>query len=781
MAINVYIKYPTPGGGSGGDVVGPGSSTDGGIALFDGTTGLLLKEASGTGVVHATSGVYSVGNVTNAELDSGIDATKLADGSVTNTELQYINTLSGNAQTQLDGKLALAGGTMTGTLTLNADPASALQAATKQYVDNTAQGLSVKSPADVATTANITLSGEQTIDGVLTSASRVLVKNQSAPAENGIYTSAAGAWSRTTDADTWAELVQAYVFVTAGSSQAFSGWLSDAQSGGTIGVTSFTFNQFSQAGTVTTDEEGITITGSQISLVLDGTTLSKSGSGLKVATGGITNTEVDAAAAIDFSKLATLTSANILVGSAGNVAASVAMSGDIGISNAGVTAIQSGVIVNADINASAAIDFSKLAALTSANILVGSAGNVATAVAMSGDIGITNAGVTAIQSGVIVNADVNASAAIDFSKLATLTSGNILVGSAGNVATSVAMSGEATIIASGAVTLANSAVIGKVLTGYTSGAGTVASTDTILQAVQKLNGNDLLKQPLATLTTKGDIYVATGSATVVRQGVGTNGQFLKANSAVTNGIEWAAGTSNQAIVFKSADYTATAADDVIQYTAVAANRTLTLFTAVGNTGKVITVIRSPVTFSTILTVLPNGSETIDGNAQATLRTQNETLQLISDGANWLTMSRTIPSVWVAYTPTFTGFGTATAIEFWWKRVGDSIQIKGKFTAGTLTSTEARISLPSGLTLDSAKEHSGGGPNASGSVQTNKTPATTVFGFYTVQEGGNAYLQMSRISSTLNGYTAYDADDLFSNSDIISIQPTTMPIAGFGGY
>jgi hypothetical protein len=124
----------------------------------------------------------------------------------------------------------------------------------------------------------------------------------------------------------------------------------------------------------------------------------------------------------------------------------------------GATAIQAGVIVNADINASAAIAFSKLAALSSAQILVGSAGNVATAVTVTGDIVISNTGVTAISAGVIVNADINAAAAIDFSKLAALTSGHLLVGSAGNVATSVAMSGDATIIASGALTIANNAV-----------------------------------------------------------------------------------------------------------------------------------------------------------------------------------------------------------------------------------------------------------------------------------------------------------------------------------
>lgn len=74
-------------------------------------------------------------------------------------------------------------------------------------------------------------------------------------------------------------------------------------------------------------------------------------------------------------------------------------------------------IANANIAAAAAIAFSKLAALTSAHILVGNGSNVAADVAVTGDISITNAGVTAIAAGVIVDADVNASAAIASSKL----------------------------------------------------------------------------------------------------------------------------------------------------------------------------------------------------------------------------------------------------------------------------------------------------------------------------------------------------------------------------
>lgn len=96
------------------------------------------------------------------------------------------------------------------------------------------------------------------------------------------------------------------------------------------------------------------------------------------------------------------TDAQIVVGN-GTTATSVAVSGDITLSNAGVVAIASGVIVNADINASAAIAFSKLAALSSANILVGSAGNVATSVSMSGDIAIDNTGATTIQANAVEN------------------------------------------------------------------------------------------------------------------------------------------------------------------------------------------------------------------------------------------------------------------------------------------------------------------------------------------------------------------------------------------
>jgi hypothetical protein len=106
-------------------------------------------------------------------------------------------------------------------------------------------GWQPKTAVAVATTANISLTGEQTIDGVLTSASRVQVKNQTLPAQNGIYVSGAGAWSRATDADTAAELGYAFVYVTGGTSQAQTTWVLTQAAADivTLGTTSLTWAQ----------------------------------------------------------------------------------------------------------------------------------------------------------------------------------------------------------------------------------------------------------------------------------------------------------------------------------------------------------------------------------------------------------------------------------------------------------------------------------------------------------------------------------------------------------
>ena len=155
--------------------------------------------------------------------------------------------------------------------TVVAAPSGATDIANKQYVDYYAAGLSWKAPVAAASMANITtLSGLLTIDTVtLVAGDTVLVKNQSNAANNGIYTVAAGAWTRSIGADVWNEFVGAIVFVVGGT-QSGSAWFCTAQPGGTLGVTAINWSNFSVASTYTAGT-GLTLAGTQFSITPVGT------------------------------------------------------------------------------------------------------------------------------------------------------------------------------------------------------------------------------------------------------------------------------------------------------------------------------------------------------------------------------------------------------------------------------------------------------------------------------------------------------------------------------
>lgn len=133
------------------------------------------------------------------------------------------------------------------------------QPATKAQLDAAVAGLKWKEPVRAATTANITLSGTQTIDGVsVIAGDRVLVKNQSTATGNGIYVVAAGAWARATDFDGSTELLGAAVFVSEGTSQGNQQWQLTTDGPITVGTTSLAFTQFG-GGTSYTAGNGISI------------------------------------------------------------------------------------------------------------------------------------------------------------------------------------------------------------------------------------------------------------------------------------------------------------------------------------------------------------------------------------------------------------------------------------------------------------------------------------------------------------------------------------------
>jgi len=226
-------------------------------------TGLSGGTITSTGTIAIDSTVATLTGtqtLTNKTISGASNTlTNIGNGSLTN------NTVTVGTTSISLGSSSLTLGGLT-SVALTQDPVSALQAATKQYVDSVAQGLDPKASCVAATTVNITLSGTQTIDGVaLIAGDRCLVKDQTAPAENGIYLVASGAWTRTTDMDVWAEVPGAFTFIEQGTTQADTGWVCTSNAGGTIGTTAINFVQFAGVGSYTAGT-GLTLTGTQFSL-----------------------------------------------------------------------------------------------------------------------------------------------------------------------------------------------------------------------------------------------------------------------------------------------------------------------------------------------------------------------------------------------------------------------------------------------------------------------------------------------------------------------------------
>lgn len=167
-------------------------------------------------------------------------------------------------------------------------PTASTDAATKGYVDGVSLGLDVKQSVRAATTEEITLSGEQTVDGVpLSAGDRVLVKDQTtAPEDNGIYVVSATAWSRSSDADAGDLDAGAFVFVEEGTSYADTGWVLATNNPITVGTTELEFVQFSGAGTYTAGT-GLTLSGSEFSISDGGVDTTQ------LATGAVTTDKIE--------------------------------------------------------------------------------------------------------------------------------------------------------------------------------------------------------------------------------------------------------------------------------------------------------------------------------------------------------------------------------------------------------------------------------------------------------------------------------------------------------
>jgi hypothetical protein len=127
--------------------------------------------------------------------------------------------------------------------------------------------------------------------------------------------------------------------------------------------------------------------------------------------------------------------------------------------------------------------------------------------------------------------------------------------------------------------------------------------------------------------------------------------------------------------------------------------------------------------------------------------------------------------WTSYTPTFTGFGTATSIEFQWRQNGQNVDVRGKFTSGTSTAVEARVSLPNSYT----------------SASTSIIPSIQVAGVgaFSVNFGGEptvliepsvSYMTFGLQDSTRNGLTKVTGSGLLSSGNVCTMF-ASFPING----
>ena len=233
--------------------------------LFEGYNGSWNSFAAGSGVTSIATGTGLTGGPITSTGTISIANTAVTAAAYGSS--YQVPAFTVNAQ----GQLTSAANTTIDAVTLTTGsittaPSGVNDIANKSYVDSVAQGLDPKASCVAATTANITLSGTQTVDGVaLIAGDRCLVKDQTLSQNNGIYLVAAGAWTRATDMDTWAEVPGAFTFIEQGTLYADTGWVCTSNAGGTLGTTPITWVQFAGVGSYTAGT-GLTLTGTQFSL-----------------------------------------------------------------------------------------------------------------------------------------------------------------------------------------------------------------------------------------------------------------------------------------------------------------------------------------------------------------------------------------------------------------------------------------------------------------------------------------------------------------------------------
>jgi hypothetical protein len=569
-------------------------------------TGALSGAATTAGTVTtaAQPNITSVGTLTSATVAGNVAAGNLTTTGVLSVTGTGVSSIAGN----LD---------MTSNTIINlATPTNSTDAATKQYVDDVAQGLHTHDSCNAATQttlasisggtvtynngasgvgANLTTTGTfTTIDGVtLSNGMRILVKNEANAAHNGIYDrTSTTVLTRSTDFDTPAEMAGGdFTFVTAGTLYDNTGWvMTDPVT--TVGTTNVVWVQFSGAGTYTAGT-GLTLTGSQFSVNASQTQVTAVGTltGLN-SSGTITAPAFTANTGIftgNGSGLSAIAGANVTgavsFATTANAVAGANVSGTVAnatfATSAGSATTAGTVTTAAQPNiTSVSTSFSGLTFVANAQITMSGAGsqisgvNLVSANSFSGNgSSITGINATSIASGTLAQARLANS---------TITFGN----------TTLTLGGTTTTVAG------LSSVTSTTFVGALTGAATSATTaGTVTTAAQpNITSVGTLTSLAVTGNVTADIFLSGNNGNGTNFRIGDDAWIGDVNAADTISIRGQQNAANGYIVFGNADsttklgragagaltYNGTFNPTTLQTTAITAGSNVTAGTVTGN-------------------------------------------------------------------------------------------------------------------------------------------------------------------------------------------------------
>jgi hypothetical protein len=242
--------------------------------------------------------------------------------------------------------------------------------------------------------------------------------------------------------------------------------------------------------------------------------------------------------------------------------------------------------------------------------------------------------------------------------------------------------------------------------------------------------------------------------------------------------------SNRATVAKTANYTATLADEVILCDASGGSFTITLPAAASSNKKTLLIKRTDQTLANAVTIDGNASETIDGATTRALATKYESLVIVCDGSNWHVLHHHIDENWNSFTPTGSWSANTTYTGFW-RRDGDSIYLQYHLAlSGAPTSASLTLNLPSGLTIDTNKLTSvatnqalpgNGNAQDEGVAQFPIYPhysSTTAISVTCYNHAGTTY--------TVGNSVTQAVPVTFGNTDTVKLKVGPLPITGWDG-